>query len=73
MFSINIFAPSDVGDNNCASVWSFSYTSTIENADGVVSGDFSNQTEHENLHQDPWIKHGMQLSRNFLSYILLLS
>ncbi|XP_044462010.1 telomerase Cajal body protein 1 [Mangifera indica] len=41
------------GDNNCASVWSFSYTSTIENADGVVSGDFSNQTEHENLHQDP--------------------
>lgn len=53
MFSINIFAPSDVGDNNCASVWSFSYTSTIENADGVVSGDFSNQTEHENLHQDP--------------------
>ncbi|XP_031276764.1 telomerase Cajal body protein 1 [Pistacia vera] len=41
------------GDENCAAVWSFSYTSRIENADNVIGGDFNNQTEHENLHQDP--------------------
>ncbi|KAL5841758.1 hypothetical protein ACOSQ3_012361 [Xanthoceras sorbifolium] len=40
------------GDENSASVWSFSYAS-VENDGGVSASDFNSQSEHENLYQDP--------------------
>jgi hypothetical protein len=42
-----------VGNENCASVWSFPIASTVEN-DTEINGDDSNcPSEHENLHHDP--------------------
>ncbi|KAK0579046.1 hypothetical protein LWI29_020121 [Acer saccharum] len=57
------------GDENCASVWSFSYASMDNNDDGVnasdsnnqlnmktstrIASDSNSQPEHVNLHQDP--------------------
>ncbi|KAK1556792.1 hypothetical protein Q3G72_012096 [Acer saccharum] len=41
------------GDENCASVWSFSYASMDNDDDGVNASDSNSQPEHENLHQDP--------------------
>ncbi|GKV41283.1 hypothetical protein SLEP1_g48836 [Rubroshorea leprosula] len=40
------------GDENCASVWSFSYTSMAENSAGMNAGDFNSQSENENVHCD---------------------
>ncbi|XP_059437677.1 uncharacterized protein LOC132170641 [Corylus avellana] len=41
------------GNENCASVWSFSIATTVEN-DTEINGDASNcPSEHENLHHDP--------------------
>ncbi|KAK0577970.1 hypothetical protein LWI29_003093 [Acer saccharum] len=41
------------GDENCASVWSFSYASMDNDVDVVNASDSNSQPEHENLHQDP--------------------
>ncbi|KAK0580011.1 hypothetical protein LWI29_035003 [Acer saccharum] len=41
------------GDENCASVWSFSYASMDNDVDVVNTSDSNSQPEHENLHQDP--------------------
>ncbi|KAB1221888.1 Telomerase Cajal body protein 1 [Morella rubra] len=41
------------GNENCASVWSFSVASTVENDADMNSGDFNSLSEHENQHEDP--------------------
>jgi hypothetical protein len=42
-----------VGNENCASVWSFSVATMVEN-DTEINGDDSNSlSEHENLHHNP--------------------
>ncbi|XP_059623460.1 uncharacterized protein LOC132266562 isoform X2 [Cornus florida] len=37
------------GDENCASVWTFSYDSMVDNAASIDLGDFKGQSEHGNL------------------------
>ena len=41
-----------VGNENCASVWSFSVAS-VENDAELNGNDFNNLSEHEELHQGP--------------------
>ncbi|KAF8411229.1 hypothetical protein HHK36_003775 [Tetracentron sinense] len=41
------------GDENCASIWSFSCTSMEENASSIKLGDSKAGSECGNLHQDP--------------------
>ena len=57
ILSFNGFVLLFVGDENCASVWSFSYASMDNNDDGVNANNYNSQHGHENLHQDPWVNH----------------
>ena len=53
ILSFNGFVLLFVGDENCASVWSFSYASMDNDDDGINASDSNSQPEHEYLHQDP--------------------
>ncbi|XP_048235690.1 telomerase Cajal body protein 1 isoform X2 [Ricinus communis] len=40
------------GDENCATVWSFSYASAVENGANIHGGEFNSQSENDMIHQD---------------------
>ncbi|KAH7516000.1 hypothetical protein FEM48_Zijuj10G0088100 [Ziziphus jujuba var. spinosa] len=41
------------GDENCASVWSFSFDSVVTNGVKINTDELDSRPEHQNLHQDP--------------------
>lgn len=44
-----VVCPSFVGDENCASVWSFSFYSAEENAASANAGDINRETGNKDL------------------------
>jgi hypothetical protein len=53
LFPIKSLLLFHVGNENCASMWSFLVTTMVEN-DTEINGDDSNSlSEHENIHHNP--------------------
>lgn len=44
-----------VGEENCASVWSFSFDSVVGNDINANIGDLNSPSEHEDLYQNSWM------------------